>query len=446
MADLAYAPVGIVEVRAWGRTVGALAPSSRRGAFAFEYDPAWVRSGLELAPVLMPSSRTVFTFPGLSEETWQGLPPMIADSLPDRFGNAIVDAWLARNGIDRDSVTALDRLAYLGSRGMGALEFVPDREPRLPPPTALRLSDLVLSARRAVEGTLATEGESQAALRRIIDVGTSAGGARAKAIVNIDRQTDEVRSGHLAPEPGFEPWLLKFDGVGADDQLGPGQNYGRIEYAYSLMARAAGITMSETRLLEENGRAHFMTRRFDRMDGDIRLHLQTLCATDALDFNAIGVNDYAQYLARVAALAPAGLEQAYRRMVFNVAAANRDDHTKNFAFLMTERGEWSLAPAYDITHAANPESLWLRAHLMSVNGRFADIRRSDLLAVADRFAVPGAVSIFADVNAALDSWPEFAARAGLSDTQRVLVARDFEPIAGSGRGGARVSSPNLAEN
>jgi serine/threonine-protein kinase HipA len=276
---------------------------------------------------------------------------------------------------------------------------------------------------------LASENESQAALRRIIDVGTSAGGARAKAIVNVNPVTDEIRSGHLAPLPGFEPWLIKFDGVGVDSQLGSGQSYGRIEYAYSLMAAAAGVGMSQTRILEEHGRAHFMTRRFDRTADGIRLHLQSLCATDGLDFNAIGTNDYAQYLTRVLALAPDGLEQAYRRMVFNIAAANHDDHTKNVGFLMTPDGEWSLAPAYDVTHAYSPGSRWLNQHLMGVNGRFAEITRDDLLTIAERFGVMGAASIFSEVNAALASWSEFARTAGLDPMLADTVARDFAPIA-----------------
>ncbi len=424
-----FTPVDAVEVRAWGNTVGAVAPSGRRGAYAFEYEPSWIARGIELAPALMPLSRRIYTFPGLSAETYQGLPPMIADALPDRFGNTIVDAWLARNGIAPDVVTALDRLAYLGSRGMGALEFVPAREPNLPPATALKLGDLVLSARRAVEGTLATEDESQAALRRIIDVGTSAGGARAKAIVNIDPVTDEIRSGHLAPSAGFEPWLVKFDGVGTDSQLGAGRNYGRVEYAYSLMARAAGIEMSATRILEEHGRAHFMTRRFDRTADGIRLHLQSLCATDALDFNAIGVNDYAQFFTRVSELAPTGLDQAFRRMVFNVAAANHDDHTKNFAFLMSPTGDWALSPAYDITHAFNPESRWLSQHLMSVNGRFADITRADLVTVAERFGVRSSAAIISQINDSLASWPQFASEAGLDSAHADAIAIDFEPVA-----------------
>jgi serine/threonine-protein kinase HipA len=363
----------------------------------------------------------------LPEVTYQGLPPMIADALPDRFGNTIVDAWLARNGIAKQQVSALDRLAYLGSRGMGALEFRPDHQPHMPPPTALDISELVLSARRAVEGTLTTD-ESQEALQRIIDVGTSAGGARAKAIINVNETTNEVRSGHVPPERGFEPWLIKFDGIGNDDRLGPGQHYGRIEYAYSLMARAAGITMPKTRLLEEGGRAHFMSRRFDRVDGK-RIHMQSLCALDGLDFNAIGVNDYAQYLSRVheLGLPEDAMIEAYRRMVFNVVAANHDDHTKNFAFIMDDTGTWELAPAYDVTHAYASSSVWLHQHLMSVNGKFTDITRADMTIVAERFDIPASAKIINDVTTALASWLEFATEAGLTTPQADQVAVDFKP-------------------
>lgn len=423
----AYVPVDLVEVLAWGRVVGALAPARQRGTYVFEYDPTWIATGIELAPALMPLARTLYTFPGYPTETYQGLPPTIADSLPDRFGNSIVDAWLARNGIPTERVTALDRLAYLGERGMGALEFRPDRTPALPAPTAIDLGQLVLSARRAVTGSLANEDESQAALRRIIEVGTSAGGARAKAIVNIEPATGEIRSGHVSPAPGFEPWLLKFDGIGLDQQLGSGQNYGRVEYAYSLMARAAGIRMSQTRLLEEHGRAHFMTKRFDRTDAGERLHMQTLCGMDGLDFNAIGVNDYGQYFTRIRSLGlpPADLEQAFVRMVFNVVAANCDDHTKNVAFIMESTGTWSLAPAYDVTHAYAPQSRWLSQHLMSVNGQFSDIGRADLLAVADQFQIERAAVAIAAVHDAIESWPQFAAAAGLTTELSDTIARDF---------------------
>ncbi|HWH26938.1 MAG TPA: type II toxin-antitoxin system HipA family toxin [Pseudolysinimonas sp.] len=427
---MVYTAVDLVEVRIWGRRVGAIAgigAGAVRGAYAFEYDPAWIVSGLDLAPVLMPRARRTYVFPDLSPETFQGLPPMIADSLPDKFGNAIVTSWLTREGVSPAQITGLDRLAYLGARGLGALEFIPDRAPAHPRPTALDLSQLVTAARSAVHGSLATEAESEIALRRIIEVGTSAGGARAKAIVNVNTETGELRSGQLLPEPGFESWLLKFDGIGVDRDLGATADYGRIEFAYSLMAQAAGITVPETRLLHENGRAHFMTRRFDRAADGSKVHLQTLCAMDGLDFNQIGVHDYAQYLRRVVelGLGTEALVEAFRRMAFNVATSNCDDHTKNFSFLMEPSGQWSLAPAYDLTYAHSPTSQWTSQHLMSVNGKFSDIARSDLLAVADRFEVPGAVGVIDAVVEAAAEWQTFATAADLPTSATERIAADF---------------------
>jgi serine/threonine-protein kinase HipA len=425
---MAYSPATLIEVRAWNRTVGALVASPRSRAYAFEYDPSWRRTAIELSPALMPVNgpTRVYTFPGLSEKTFQYLPPMIADALPDRFGNAVVDAYLAREGVARNQITPLDRLAYLGSRGLGALEFRPDVAPHSPAPTGLDLADLITSARAAIEGSLASEAESEASLRRIIDVGTSAGGARAKAIVNLNIDTMELRSGHLPPEPGFEPWLLKFDGVGSDEQVHETGNFGRVEYAYSRMARDAGIQISETRLLEENGRAHFMTRRFDREPGKPKLHLQTLCGMDALDFNQTGTHDYAQYLSRIDSLGldEDALVEGFRRAAFNVAAANCDDHTKNFSFLLDAETGWRLAPAYDITHAYRRESLWVSQHQMSVNGEFADIRRSHLLALADRFAIPGAKTVLARVADSVARWSAFASDAGVPRAMSEAIAAD----------------------
>lgn len=430
MSRVAYEPVTAVEVRIWGQSVGAV--SAVRGGFGFQYTPGWKRLGVELSPLLMPTtSRTsVFTFAGLNRETFYGLPPMIADALPDRFGNSIVEAWLAEQGVDRGQITPLDRLAYLGSRGMGALEFVPDRSPNAPTPTALDLATLIETARSVVTGTLSDDGHSADALNQIISVGTSAGGARAKAVVNIHETTHEIRPGHTMPTNGEQAWLLKFDGLGVDHQLGESQQYTRIEYAYSLMARAAGVEMPETRLLHENGRSHFLTRRFDR-EPDGKVHLQSLCGINAVDFNLRGTNDYAQLFTAAAAL---GLDdvartQLFTRMVFNVAAANHDDHSKNHAFVLRPGGEWQLSPAYDITYARDATNVWLRQHLMSVNGKFSEIGRADLLAVADRFAVPGAKVALRSVSDALDSWPEFAATAGVDGATAQSISADFIRLA-----------------
>jgi len=408
-----FTPTTVLNVHAWGRLVGAVAESGR--AYAFEYDPAWVRDGLPLSPILMvpTARRRIFSFPGLNYETFQGLPPMLADAAPDRFGNGIIDAVLAREGVGPSDVTPLDRLAYVGARAMGALTFTPDTSPK-DLPTAVELNHLVEAARAAVQGDLSDERVATRSLNELIQVGTSAGGARAKAVIAWNRATGEIRAGSIPAPEGFEQWLLKFDGLGDDAQLGIGQNYGRTEYAYSLMARAAGIEMSECLLLEEGGRAHFATRRFDRPgDAGKRLHMQSLCGLAALDFNATETNDYASLFTTAAELGISDTEQIFRRMVFNVLASNNDDHTKNHAFLMDPEGTWSLAPAYDVTFAYNPRSIWTRKHLMSVNGKFEHITRDDLHAVGETFQVPGYRAIVRDVEAVVAGWTDFAAEAEL---------------------------------
>lgn len=424
-----YEPTTVVEVRAWGHTIGAV--SGTTSGYGFQYTPEWKRSGVELSPLLMPTSdnQQVFTFRGLSEQTFQGLPPMLADALPDKFGNSVVDAWLAAQGVDRSRITPLDRLAYLGGRGMGALEFIPDRGPQAPASTALDLSQLIFAARAVLAGTLEDDRHTEDALTQMISVGASAGGARAKALVNINDATQEIRSGQIPPASGEKAWLLKFDGVGLDHQLGDSQQYTRIEYGYSLMARAAGITMAPTRLLHENGRSHFLTQRFDRNVGE-RIHMQSLCGLAAVDFNLIAVNDYAQLFttAQSLQLGEDAMTEIFRRMAFNVAAANHDDHSKNHSFLLHDGGQWQLSPAYDITYARDAGNLWLGQHLMGVNGKFSNITRSDLLTVADRFAIPGAKRAISDVADALDSWPQFAAEASLDAEVHDAIGREFSNL------------------
>jgi serine/threonine-protein kinase HipA len=426
-------PVQVIEVRMWGSRVGAVALDPRLDCYAFAYDPAWRRKDIEVAPLTMPISdrRDIFVFPVLPRETYLGLPAMLADALPDDFGNALIDAWMATKGIEKRSITVLDRLAYMGKRGMGALEFQPTRGSHKESATPIAMKSLVEEARRLVQGNFSVDNETKAALANIIKVGTSAGGARAKAVIAWNPKTDEVRSGQFDVAPGFDHWLLKFDGVGKDKELGTGEGYGRIEYAYSLMAKAAGITMSSCRLLEENGRAHFMTRRFDRdvtTRGQTRKHhVQTLCAMNHLDFRQRGTHAYAQLFLTIARLklGDEAVSQAFRRMAFNVMARNCDDHTKNFAFLLKQDMSWELAPAYDVTHAFNPKGEWTYQHLMSANGKFQGITRNDLLEDADRFSVRKPREILAEVRAALENWPEFALQAGMETSLRDRVASDF---------------------
>lgn len=426
-----YKPVHAIEVRNWNRTVGALAYDERLGYYAFEYTPAFLATGIELAPLTMPlaQAREPFVFTDLPEATYKRLPAMLADALPDDFGNALIDAWMAERGVAKNAITALDRLAYMGRRGMGALEFKPARTPAASSATALELSHLIESARRAVHGHIGGDPHARAALSRIIQVGTSAGGARAKAAVAWNPKTDELRAGQFDVARGFQHWLLKFDGMGPDRKLGGTQDYGRIEYAYHLMARAAGITMTDCRLLEENGRAHFMTRRFDR-DGNIRHHLQTLCAMAHLDYRQIATHDYSQLFLAMTQLRLeyADMEEAFRRMAFNVMAANCDDHPKNFSFILRQGDRWRLAPAYDITHAHSPGSIWTRQHLMSVHGKFAGITRDDFLAVADRYGIGTAPNVLKQVAAAVAAWPDFAVKAKIPTREMKRVQSHHAPF------------------
>ena len=320
------------------------------GYYIFEYDPKWISRGIELSPFNMPVSQPTpqkyFTFQNLSVDTFKRLPAMLADALPDKFGNALIDAALADEGVPKESITSLDRLAYMSNRAMGAMEFRPPRGPKRKSSTAINLALLVEGARSVLEGKFEGDKETEVAIRNIIQVGFSAGGARAKAVIAWNPNTKEIRSGQMQVEDGFEHWLLKLDGVGKDLALGSSENYGRIEYAYYLMADAAHIDMMESTLLEENGRAHFMTKRYDR-DGNTKHHVQTLCAMKHLDFNMIGVHSYNQYFEAILGLnlGDKAMKEGFRRMGFNVLTANCDDHTKNFSFLLKQDGQWELAPA-----------------------------------------------------------------------------------------------------
>lgn len=423
--------VPIVEVHLWGHTVGALAFDKATGSYAFEYDRIWRRQGIEFAPLTMPlDSRTrIFRFPMLNRETYKGLPGAIADALPDRFGNALINRWMLERGIKAEEVTTLDRLSYMGDRAMGALEFKPAKPREGEGFAPLEMQSLVEAARRVLAGQL-DEAHADGTLRAIIQVGTSAGGQRAKAVIAWNPVTNEMRSGQFDAPDGFEHWLLKFDGVGADAELGTGAHYGRIEYAYSLMARAADIQMMPCRLLEENGRAHFMTRRFDREDGR-KHHIQTLCAMAHLDYNLREANSYEQLFdtARSLDLGPEAMAELFRRTVLNVAGRNCDDHTKNFAFMLRESGRWELTPAYDVTHAFNPKGEWTYQHLMGVGGQFQNITRGALLKLAVDYGVPNPRDQIARVVAAVKRWPEFATAAKLSEVDAAKVAQDHVDLA-----------------
>ena len=412
----------IAEVRLWGRTIGAVTMAEGRDYASFQYDPAFAESGIEIAPLVMPLSNQVHEFPALPRNTFHGLPGLLADSLPDKFGNALFDAWLATQGRAASSFDAVERLCYTGTRGMGALEFAPALGPR-PRSSAkveidalVRLASDVLTHRADLKSSLASE-EREKALREILLVGTSAGGARAKAVIAWNRVTNEVRSGQVPAGKGFEYWLLKFDGVSGnrDKELEDPEGYGAIEYAYFLMATQAGITMNECRLLEENGRRHFMTRRFDRLADGEKLHMQSLGAMAHFDFNQAGAYSYEQALMtmRQLDLSMPEIEQQFRRMTFNIIARNQDDHVKNIAFLMDKQGQWSLAPAFDVTYSYNPTGLWTGSHQMTLNGKRDNFTLEDFEACAKSALMKRgrAATIIEEVRAAVADWPGFAAKA-----------------------------------
>jgi len=424
----------LAEVRLWGRTIGAVGLDDGSRIARFEYDPAFAQSGIEVAPLAMPLHARVYQFPALAFETFHGLPGLLADALPDKFGNALIDAWLASQGRSAASFNAVERLCYTGARGMGALEFAPVLGPAPRAAGAIAIDQLValanevLGARGSLRGSFKSV-RRQKALNDILSVGTSAGGARAKAVIAYHPVTQEVRSGQVPAGEGFEYWLLKFDGISgnADKEMADPQGFGAIEYAYALMAKAAGITMTECRLLEEQSRRHFMTRRFDRTPTGGKLHMQTLGALAHFDFNQAGVHSYEQALLtlRHLGLPMAAIEELFRRMVFNLVARNQDDHVKNIAFLMNQQGQWALAPAYDLTYSYNPEGAWTSQHQMSVNGKRDGFVREDLRAAAKVGLMKRgrAETILTEVCAAVVRWPEFAHAAKVSAKwQRAIAA------------------------
>jgi len=424
----------IARVQLWGRTIGAVSLEAGQEVAEFQYDAEFAGSGIELSPLAMPLGERVYEFPALPRGTFHGLPGLLADSLPDKFGNALIDAWLATQGRTPESFNAVERLCYIGTRGMGALEFAPVLGPQARTATKIeidalvRLAGEVLTHRGDLQSHFHEAGKAQA-LRDILRVGTSAGGARAKAVIAWNRATNEVRSGQLAAGEGFDYWLLKFDGVAGnkDKELEDPKGYGAIEYAYHLMAKAAGITMSECRLLEENGRRHFMTKRFDRLAGGAKRHMQSLGALAHFDFNQAGAYAYEQALLtiRQLKLPMAAVEEQFRRMVFNIVARNQDDHVKNIVFLMDQQGSWSLAPAFDVTYSHNPSGSWTATHQMTLNGKRDGFALEDFEACAKAAVMKRgrAVKIIAEVQAAVKRWPEFAAEARLTDDWRDKIQK-----------------------
>lgn len=411
----------VAEVKIWGKLVGAVAWNTEMGFATFEYDPKFKQLGWDLAPLKMAISdnRNQFSFPELRKDknsvfdTFKGLPGLLADALPDKYGNQLINLWLAQQGRPIDSMNPVEKLCFIGSRGMGAMEFEPTVLKESKRTFSIEIDSLVSIAQKMLEkreafSTNLKKDEEQAVLE-ILKIGTSAGGARPKALIAWNEKTGAVKSGQTKAPNGFEHWLIKLDGV-SEEQLGGTHGYGRVEMAYYNMAIACGIEMMPSRLLEENGRAHFMTKRFDREGAEVKHHTQTFCALKHFDFNLVNSFSYEQLFQcmRELKLSYKDAEQMFRRMVFNVIARNCDDHTKNFSFLLKKEGKWELAPAYDVCHAFRPGSEWVSQHALSINGKRKDITKADLLVVGKSINSKKASEIIDEINYTVNQWKTFA--------------------------------------
>lgn len=426
--------MNFAEVNLWGKTIGAVSWNEETSLTNFEYDPEFRESGIEVAPVTMPLSDQIYSFPALPRETFHGLPGLLADSLPDDFGNALINAWLAKKGREPGSFNPVERLCYTGDRGMGALEYAPSEGPsgtkadQIDVSALVELASEILTKRNNLQRSFVPV-DREDSLQDILRVGTSAGGARAKAIIAWNPETNEVRSGQIKAGSGFSYWLLKFDGVSGnkDKELEDPAGYGLIEYAYYKMALTAGIEMKECRLLKENSRSHFMTRRFDRTDRGQRIHMQSFCAMEHFDFKKAGAYSYEQALRtiRKLELPMESIEEQFRRMAFNIVGRNQDDHVKNIAFLMNQSGTWSLSPAFDMTYSYNPSGDWTSNHQMSLNGKRDRFDVEDFKACAKNASMKRgrAEEILKEVQDAVLKWKSFAKEAGVPDNIAKSIAK-----------------------
>ncbi len=416
MVDYAY-------VHIWGTLAGVVRWDAARQLASFQFDKRFLEKSWDIAPLKMPVGKgdRVYSFPDLlpskdmTEDTFKGLPGLLADSLPDKYGNQLIEAWLAQNGRPPNSMNPVEKLCFIGSRGMGALEYEPARLKAGKNTFSVEIASLVdvakrvLSARKNLEINVSADDEQ--ALKALLKIGTSAGGARPKAVIAFNRKTKEVRSGQTRAPGEFEHWLIKLDGV-SGAQFGDSHGWGRVEYAYYLMARECDIEMTDCELLEEGNRAHFLTKRFDRQENNTRHHIQTLCAIQHFDYNDIFGYSYEQVFQtmRLLRLKYPEAEQMFRRMVFNVLATNCDDHTKNFSFRLKQDGQWQLAPAYDVCYSYDPENVWVSQQTLSINGKHRNIGKEDFMTVAKANNIKKSEKIIAQINTVVKSWKDFANR------------------------------------
>ena len=421
MVDYAY-------VKIWGKLVGVVRWIPERNLASFQYDKSFLSNNWDLSPLKMPinNGTRVYNFPELRKEkdseydTFKGLPGLLADSLPDKYGNKLIDLWLAQNGRPTGSMNPVEKLCFIGSRGMGALEFEPAQIKTGKNTFPIEISGLIDIAKKILSDreTFATNfnKDERRAMQEIIKVGTSAGGARPKVLIAYNTKTGELLSGQTSVPKGFEHWLLKLDEV-SDEQFGESKGWGRIEYAYYLMAKECRIEMTECKLLEENKRAHFMTKRFDREGHNTRHHIQTLCGIQHFDYNDMHGYSYEQVFQtmRQLKLKYPEAEQMFRRMVFNVLATNYDDHTKNFSFILKKDGQWGLSPAYDVCYSYNPTNQWLLQQTLSINGKRNNITQSDLMTIAKANNIKKGETIISEINNVVKNWGDFAGSAKVRD-------------------------------
>ena len=419
------------EVYLWGTRIGVIYQNDYLSAGRFEYDDKFLSSGIELSPFMMPLSRNIYSFPELIRlDAFHGLPGLFADSLPDKFGNSVIEQWLLNHGRSISSFSAIERLCYTGKRGMGALEYVPatDLASSYEDIDVTDMVDLASEVLANKEKTVLDQ--NKAATAQLIDIGSSAGGARAKAVVSWNPETGKIKSGQIDAGDGFGQWIIKFDGVNknGDHGLVDKKQYSLIEYAYYLMAIDSGIDMTECRILSKDGLNHFMTKRFDRINGK-KIHVQTLAALKHLDYNQPGSGSYEVYAdcARRLGIGKEGIKQLYRRMVFNVLSANCDDHVKNFAFLMDRKGEWRLSPAYDLTFAYNPNNKWISEHQMRINNKSHGITDSDLVQAGINMNLTKeyCISVFEEISRVVNNWDEYAMKAGISEERSEEIRNEM---------------------
>lgn len=422
-------PVTLAKVYLWGSVVGYISWNEEAGFASFEYDNEFLNAPVEPSPLFMPKSRSLYSFRNLNVDTFKGLPGMLADSIPDKFGNALIDVWLSTMGRDSKSFNPVERLCYIGERGMGALEFKPAtyklRITNVPIEVAemVQMASEILTNRKKFSSKLELENQKKLnqSLTSLLTIGTSAGGARAKCIIAYNEKTGEVRSGQVKTSDNFSYWILKLDGIrnNKDKELNDPKGFGTIEYAYYRMALDSGINMMESKLLEENGRHHFMTKRFDRKEGGEKIHMQSLCALAHYDFNMAGAYSYEQTLEVIRKIistnTKSALEQQFRRAAFNVIARNQDDHTKNIAFLMDQTGTWTLSPAFDMTYSYNPKGQWTNRHQMSINGKREKFGMEDFIELGKKADLKTIQikSIIGQIKDTISRWRNFANQANV---------------------------------